>query len=137
MSKKRLPAKPRPGKHRRENHPGTMAPGESLLEARTRKEIAFANTMELAAERRRAELIPRDQAVALLQKEIEAAKEILGQMGARLAQPVANEADPAKVEALIDAEARRALEQLAQRGNPFRDSATEPTDTKSIVRRKP
>lgn len=89
------------------------APGESFEDARTRREIAAANILELQEAEERKELLRREVMEQTVGALAAGTREAVLQVPARVAALLAAESDAAKVRQLLDAELRQALEQAA------------------------
>lgn len=87
---------------------------ESFIEAQGRKEIALADLRELELKEKRGELVRTAEVNLWIGSMIIKSREILMRMAPELKDRLSQESDPFKVEGLIDAEVRRALDELAE-----------------------
>lgn len=86
---------------------------ESFDEARTRREVAAANLLELELAEARGDLLRRDVMEQTVGALATGTREAVLQVVARLASLVAAESDPVKVRHMLEAELRQALDQSA------------------------
>jgi phage terminase Nu1 subunit (DNA packaging protein) len=86
---------------------------ESFDEARTRDKVAEANLREMAAAKRRGELIEVAAVRAVLAQDYATTRDALLQIPARMGPLLAAEGDPAQVQNLLHAEIHQALVDLA------------------------
>lgn len=96
--------------------PAPLASDESHDMARTRREIAEANLAELKLAELNGRLVDRDAMRSAHARSALAFRDALLQLGARLAPLLAAETDQNKVQQLIDAEHRHALQQFSESG---------------------
>lgn len=106
----------------REPNPSDEQP-ESFDQARTRDKIAEANLREMAAAKRRGELIEIAVVVAQLGKDYATTRDTLLQIPARMAALLAAESDPAVVQVMLHAEIHQALVQLSGTSDAIQDIA--------------
>jgi phage terminase Nu1 subunit (DNA packaging protein) len=86
---------------------------ESFDEARTRDKVAEANLREMAAAKRRGELIEVAAVRAVLAQDYATTRDALLQIPARMGPLLAAESDPAQVQNLLHTEIHQALVDLA------------------------
>lgn len=87
--------------------------GESFDVARTRREVAAADLLELELAEARGDLLRRDVMEQTVGALATSTREAVLQVVARLAALLAAETDPVKVRHMLDAELRQALDQAA------------------------
>jgi hypothetical protein len=96
----------------RVNRPKTNS--EPFLEAQARKERALADLRELELSVKRGELIEADQVNQWIAGMILRSRDVLLRIAPELKDKLAQESDAITIELMIDAEVRRALDQLSK-----------------------
>ena len=117
------PARRKQAKDTPEALPPIEPPLESFDEAKTRDKIAEADMREMAAAKRRGELIEVAAVVNVLAHDFATTRDALLQLPSRLAAMLAAERDPAAVQNLLHAEIHQALVTLAGAPDAVREIA--------------
>lgn len=120
------PVRRKEGQRQRDPAPTAGQPGdlpESFDQARTRDKIAEANMREMAAAKRRGELIEVAAVLAELGRAYAAIRDTLMQIPARMGPLLAAESDPAIVQSLLHAEIHQTLVQLSGASEALHDAA--------------